>query len=257
MDDRTFGRLVRAARIRRGWRQVDLETASGIDQTSQSRLEGGRLGGFTLRTLRAAVAPLGLEVRLQAMGVPYSLREPRDAVHARLVEIVATLFRRAGWLVLPEYTFNHFGERGAADLVAWHPDRGALLIVEVKSRIIDIQELLSAFNRKLRIVPMTVRATHGWNPIAVGHVLVVAEGTSQRRMIRAHSTTFASVLPASGRAVRAWLNSPSGHLAGVWFLSPMPAGHGKQPLPGSRRVRRPQSRSDETGERTAATAAGP
>lgn len=257
MDDLAFGRLVRAVRIRRGWRQLDLEAAGGIDQTSQSRLEGGRLAGFTLRALRTAVAPLGLEVRLQAIGLPHSLREPRDAVHARLVELVASLLRRVGWLVLPEYTFNHFGERGSVDLVAWHPGRRALLIVEVKSRIVDIQELLSAFNRKLRIVPMTIRTTHGWNPIALGHVLVVAEGTSQRRMIRAYAATFASVLPASGRAVRAWLNDPVGHLAGVWFLAPMPAGHGKRPSPGARRVRRPRSRSDETRQQAPAAVAKP
>lgn len=253
MDDRAFGRLVRAARLRRGWRQVDLEAAGGIDQTSQSRLEGGRLAGFTLRALRAAVTPLGMEVRLQAIGPPYSLREPRDAVHARLVELVAAMLRRGGWTVLPEYTFNHFGERGSVDLVAWHPRRRALLIVEVKSRIIDIQELLSAFNRKLRIVPITVRTTRGWNPIAVGHVLVVAEGTSQRRMIRAYATTFTSVLPASGRAIRAWLKDPVGHLAGVWFQPPTPAGHGKRPSPGSRRIRRPRPRLD--GARGQAAAA--
>ena len=38
----------------------------------------------------------------------------------------------AGWEVVPEATFNEFGERGSIDILAFHPKHGALLVVEVK-----------------------------------------------------------------------------------------------------------------------------
>lgn len=61
-----------------------------------------------------------------------------DAKHARMIE---TLVRRVSqlpeWIVHPEVTFSIYGERGAIDIVAWHPGRRALLIIEAKSEIGD------------------------------------------------------------------------------------------------------------------------
>ena len=49
----------------------------------------------------------------------------------------------AGWEVHPEATFNVFGERGSIDILAFHPRYGALLIVEVKSAVPDMQSMLA------------------------------------------------------------------------------------------------------------------
>jgi hypothetical protein len=48
---------------------------------------------------------------------------------------VKTVVSRLGgsWQVVVEYTFNHYGDRGSVDVVAWHAGAGALLLVEVKS----------------------------------------------------------------------------------------------------------------------------
>ena len=60
-----------------------------------------------------------------------------------------------------EYTFNHYGERGSVDVVAYHAGHRALLIVEVKTRLTDLQAFLASFGRKLRVVPALVRDDRG------------------------------------------------------------------------------------------------
>lgn len=62
-----------------------------------------------------------------------------------------TILLEHGWEVVPEATFNHFGEMGSIDILAWHPSTGALLIVEVKSVVPDMQALLAGVDRKQRI----------------------------------------------------------------------------------------------------------
>jgi transcriptional regulator with XRE-family HTH domain len=53
VDDRRIGRLIRAARLRKDWRQADLEAASGVDQTTIWLVENGRLDGLTLHVIRS------------------------------------------------------------------------------------------------------------------------------------------------------------------------------------------------------------
>ena len=141
-----------------------------------------------------------------------------------------------------EYTFNHFGERGSVNIVAWHPSRRALLIVEVKTRLLDVQELLATFDRKCRIVPSLLRRQRAWNPVIIGRLLVVADGTSQRRVVRAHAHTFEATLPDSARRVRSWLRDPVHPLAAIWFVPPT-TGDRTKPVPASlQRVRAPRVR---------------
>lgn len=89
MDDRRVGRLIRAARHRHGWRQVDVEAACGVDQTSVSLIERGHLRSFTLDTLTRVAEAVGVRLELQ----------PRltAAEVARLLdvqELLATLDRK-------------------------------------------------------------------------------------------------------------------------------------------------------------------
>jgi hypothetical protein len=125
-------------------------------------LECGQLGRVDLKTARRVAG--ALEVRLEVM--PRwrggELARVVDQEHAAIVERVAARLRAAGWEIQAEYTFNHFGERGSVDLVAWHGPRQAVLLVEVKTRLTDIQDLLASFGRKTRIVPGAVAAERGW-----------------------------------------------------------------------------------------------
>ena len=149
-----------------------------------------------------------------------------DAGHARLAEQVIILAQAAGWSVIVEYTFSHYGERGSVDIVGWHPATRHLLIVEIKTMLLDIQDLLSTLDRKVRLVPQLVAKERGWEPVAVGRLVVVPDASSARRVVRSHDATFAAAFPARSWQVRAWMERPRGTLSGIWFLSPTRDRHG-------------------------------
>jgi hypothetical protein len=153
-----------------------------------------------------------------------------DGDHAEIVERVVRWLRTRGWDVVVECSFNHYGERGSVDIVAWHAGLAAMLLIEVKARIVDVQELLATFGRKVRVVPRLLAGERGWRPRSIGRVLVVADTTANRNAVRRHEATFASSFSAPARAIRAWLHNPVGDLGGVWFVTHE-----------SGRVRRPQS----------------
>jgi transcriptional regulator with XRE-family HTH domain len=58
VDDHRIGQAIRAMRMRRGWRQVDLAIRARTSQNLISRIERGRAGGVTLDGLRRVAAAL-------------------------------------------------------------------------------------------------------------------------------------------------------------------------------------------------------
>jgi len=213
------GRILRAIRLHEGRSQRDVATQAGVSQSVYSRAERGWLAGMTIGSLdriaEALGASLSIDIRYRG-GLGDRLV---DAGHAALVELVVGVLRKAGWLVELEFGFNVFGERGSVDILAWHASTRTLLIVEVKSRFTDLQAMLLSLARKLRLVPEVARQERGWDALAVARV-VVAYGTHENRSIlAAHSSSFAVTLPERAVAIRRWLRTPSGDLAGIWLVS--------------------------------------
>jgi len=78
-----IGAAVLRLRLYRGWRQVDLERASGVDQTTISRLERGRQRGLSVRKLAAILDVLRVgEVSFK----PMTLAGAAHDVERRLLE---------------------------------------------------------------------------------------------------------------------------------------------------------------------------
>lgn len=218
MDGRHVGRVIRSIREHLGKTQSEVAGDAGVSQGAVSRSERGLIGELPVdlvsRIVSAMGASLYLDIRYQG-GVGDRLL---DRVHAALVDhVVATL--RADWEVVVEYTFNQFGERGSVDVLAWHARTRTLLIVEVKSALTDLQAMLLSLGRKLRLMPDIVRRERGWDPAAVGRIVVVAGTTSNRAVMAAHQAVFDVSFPSRTREVKAWLREPSGPIAGVWFVS--------------------------------------
>lgn len=143
-----------------------------------------------------------------------------DAAHARLVELVADMLRRGGWEVAAEVTFWIRGERGSVDLLAWHAATRIVLVIEVKSVVPDIQAMLASIDRKGRLA-IEIARSRGWNPLAVGKLLVIGESRTARRRVEAFTTTFEAEFPDRAIAVRRWLHEPNAisTLRGLIFLS--------------------------------------
>jgi hypothetical protein len=142
----------------------------------------------------------------------------RDRRHASLVDALVHRLRSAGWDVATEVSFNHYGERGSIDILAFHPATRALLVIEVKSVVPDVGGMLSTLDRKVRLAADIARE-RGWAADTVSKLLVLPEESTARRRIDEHDATFSAAFPARNIAVNRWLRSPSGRLSGLLFLS--------------------------------------
>ena len=161
-----------------------------------------------------------------------------DERHVGMVGLAVGELRRLGWEVRLEHSFNWRGERGSVDVLAWLPASRVLLIVEVKTQVVDVQELLSTLDRKRRVVPATVSGDLDWGPVAVGCVVVRPEETRTRAAIGRHAAVFAAALPSRNVEVRRWLRCPAGPVAGIWFLRYSNPSNGQRPWGTVTRVRR-------------------
>lgn len=206
MRDAVIGRLFRMTRFRRGWTQAELSARADISPTVISRIEAGQASRYRLRLVQRHGDALGLRVEVTVTGRGGDAVRLLDDEHAAIVEHVATLLRDAGWSVEAEASFNHYGDRGRVDLLAFHPERGTLLIVEVKTEVTDLQALFGAIDVRERLASR-LAGSRGWTVRNVATLLAVADVERNRRTIRAHRTLFAR-FERHGMRVRAWLRRP-------------------------------------------------
>jgi hypothetical protein len=86
-----------------------------------------------------------------------------DQRHSEVVAAVVEALRRHGWEARPELTFSRWGERGSIDVFAWDPDLRVVLVVECKSVVVDLQDLLSTMDRKRRLAADIAQDELGWS----------------------------------------------------------------------------------------------
>ncbi len=205
MDDTRVGAMLRAARLRRGWRQSDLGRAATVSDATVSRLERGHFGTMSIEVLRRVAAALDVRLELLPRSRSADLDRLVSGRHAALAEaVLGRLSALPGWTARPEVSFGIYGERGVVDVLGWHAERRALLVIELKTEIVDVGELLGTLDRKRRLGP-GIAEPLGWRPLTTSAWLIVADSMTNRRRVAAHATTFRAALPDDGRTVRAWL----------------------------------------------------
>ncbi len=238
--------MARAVRERARLRQADVGRLAGVSQSCVSLVENGQLDDMTVGTLRCVVGAHGVRLPFAPQWRGGELARLLDRDHAALVEQVVRLLRDQGFTAVVEWTFNHYGDRGSVDVIAWHAQRAALLVVEVKSRLVDVQDLLSRLDVKVRIAPRALGRERGWHPLMVGRLVVAAGSRANRGVVARHDSTFSTALPGRALDVRRWLRDPRGELAAIWFLAPATSGHGRRDAGKVRRVRSPQIGGPQT-----------
>ena len=132
-----------------------------------------------------------------------------DRAHASIVEHVVGTLRRAGWEVLVEYGFNHYGDRGSVDVLAWYEESRTLLIVEVKSILTDLQATFTSFARKLRIVPDSF-AVNWLGRTVLGRLWSCPAQRPIARIVANHAATFATLFPERMPAIGRGCGGPIG-----------------------------------------------
>jgi transcriptional regulator with XRE-family HTH domain len=205
MDDRGVGALFRAVRINKRLRQADVAGLAGVSQGLVSKAERGLYEHIGLAAARRIAASLDIRLRLDAWWRSGDGERLLDRDHAALVELAAAVLRAAGWVTLLEYPVAGAWGRGSVDLLAWHARRRVLCVVEVKTRLLDLQELLMAFSRKLRALPAILRREQGWDAVDIGRLLVVAGTRSNRAVVARHPSIFDSTFPGRTLEARAWI----------------------------------------------------
>ncbi len=219
MDPVRFGLSVRALRRHRRWTQQELGDKCGLTQGAISKIERGLADHFTVQVLARVVAALGARIYFRVLWQGEALDRLLDADHAAIVERVAKYLQARGWEVVPEATFSIYGERGSIDILAFHPATGALLVIEVKSVVPDVQATLAGVDRKARLAEEVAR-DRGWRVTSVSRWLVVPGDKTSRRRIARHEATFRAALPGRTVEMRRWSSDPSGPVAGIVFVSP-------------------------------------
>jgi transcriptional regulator with XRE-family HTH domain len=204
MERRTIVRALRAVRRRKGWSQRQLAVRIGISKSEMSRWESDALDKCSIEEVERWATALGAHVRLELR--VNGDRPLTDARHARIQNWLAALLRSAGWVVEPEASFNVFGDRGRIDILAYHPVAHVVLVVEIKTRVDDAQDLLGGLDIKKRVTPK-LAADRGWSVAAVVPAIFVLEGTTARRRLDEHGALFAP-FSLRARAAMAWLRQP-------------------------------------------------
>ena len=236
MDDLAIGRLFRELRVRLGWPQRVVAAKAGIAQTTYSAIERGAFSRTPIATLRDVAAVLEVRLVLEPRWRGSAVDRVLSSRHARMSEIVSKLLLERGWEIRPEASFSHFGERGVVDILAWHASTRTILIVELKTELVDVNDLLGVTDRRRRLAAV-IAAPYGWRPAQVATWVVVAESRTNRRRLSTVRTIVRAALPADGHAMSRWLVRPVGPIAALSFLTDSSGGGDSQRCAPRLRVR--------------------
>ena len=219
---------------------MDVAGRAGVSTSVIGNLERGRADRISVRALRAVARVLDVRLNWDLGARAVDFARLRDADHAALAEAIMAELTRLGWLTVAEASFNHYGDRGRIDVLAFHPGRRVLLVIEVKTVLADAQSTLGSLDVKARN-GRRIAIEQGWEPVTVVPWFVIADTSTNRRRIGAHQRLFARY-GLRGHAASAWLREPATDVTGgLTFMSVPRANRRDARRPGRVRVRAPHS----------------
>jgi hypothetical protein len=201
----------------------------GVSRELISRIENDRLDNVPAGKLQSCVQELGGYLRVEVLWQGERLPRLLDARHTLLQNRFVIVLERDGWDVRVEVSFNHFGDRGRIDVLAYHVGTRVLAVVEIKPTVGDAQDTLGRLDVKVRLA-QKIAADLGWRASSVVPVLVLEDGTTPRRHVSEHAGLFRK-FERRGRSALAWLWVPVGPPpAGILlFLPASPDSHPRRP----------------------------
>jgi hypothetical protein len=233
--------------MNRRLRQVDLARIARVPRGIVMSIEAGDLENVTIGQTRRVAQALGGRLDARLMWRGDGLDRLMNQGHARMHEATIRWLRSiGGWVALPEISFSRDGERGVIDIVAWHAATRSLLIIELKTRLVDLSDLMSSMDIRRRIAPR-IAADQGWDPAHVSVWVLVAPGRTNKRILSEHRAVLRAKFPDDGRSMRRWLARPEGSIAALSFLPQVPGGDLGHGPATPRRVRLPNGHLVERG----------
>jgi hypothetical protein len=179
----TIPPAVRDTRRAIGWTHAQLSVRTDISQSRISRFESGAIDCVSLAEAGRLLDVLRIRAEL-AVARPHVASGPwqRDAAHARCVAYAAGRLRAMGFDVRLEVEILDFRSRGWIDLVAFHRERRALLVAEVKTEIVDMgaaQRQLAWYSRS---AGDAVRSFAWRVDVSASALLVLATDANENRL---------------------------------------------------------------------------
>lgn len=205
----SVARELRYARLAKRWTLRELAERAGVAVASAQAAESGR--AMSLETYaRLAVAlgrrpELSLPSRVGRHVEP--LRAGRDTVHAAMGELEARQLSSHGFAIAIDEPYQHYQFAGRADVIAWDLETRALLHVENKSDLPDLQDLAGSYNAKRAYLPAAIAQRLNLDPrgwASVTHALVVLWSSDVLHVLRLRSATFAALCPSPSDPFAAW-----------------------------------------------------
>jgi len=191
----TFGRVCHDTRIGLDLTQLDLGEGVGVSRGHIAKVEAGR-ANISLDLLERIADALGTRVDLVASPPTFlSEREPRDVVHARCSGMIGRRLAGAGWQIAREVDISDGRVHGWADILAFDPRTGTLVIIEIKTRLQD----LGAVERQVDWYERhghRAAARLGWSPRRSETWLIVLDSAEVSAAIQAHKDLIDQAFPA-------------------------------------------------------------
>jgi transcriptional regulator with XRE-family HTH domain len=217
-----LGRIGRAIRLKSGLTQAEVGARARVSRSTVSLVERGKWDRLTVRAIEAVLGALGAQLDSRLSWNGPEIDRLLDANHAALSASVKERLQRWGWLVRVEASFSHYGERGRIDLLAWRPKDGLLLVIEIKTDLVDIQALLGGLDVKTRLAPRIAEQT-GWHVVHVVPAIVFLEDRTTRRRVGQLIGLF-DRYSVRGRQALSWARRPFAGATRVpsgllWFAS--------------------------------------
>jgi hypothetical protein len=96
------------------------------------------------------------------------------------------------------------------------------VVIELKTAIVDVNELMGTLDRKRRLAPR-IAADRGWCASSVSTWLVVADSRTNRRRVADHRVLLTSSVPRDGRSFPGLFRQPErGPSSGIAFWPDLP-----------------------------------
>lgn len=173
--------LVRSTRTGVRMTQRTLSRRSGVSQSRISRLENLVIDDVSLGEVDALMTALNIRYWL-GTDVPRVTKSSRDLIHGWCTAYVARRLLAHGWHVQREVEIGGDRWKGWIDVLAFDSESGVLVVIEVKTEVVDIGAIERSLNWYQREAPRAAQAFQ-WPVGSVASALLVLHTAVNERVL--------------------------------------------------------------------------
>jgi transcriptional regulator with XRE-family HTH domain len=186
---------------------TDLSERTGVSRQMVGAVEAATANA-SLDTVSALLDGLGIALDLVANGPVVIGRRRHDAVHALCSAYVHRRLEAAGWDVAREVRIESGRYVGWIDLLAFHEPTGALLVIEIKTRLDDIGAIERSMDWHVREAGRAARRL-GWRPRHFAGLLLALASDEVEEALRANRQIWDRVFPKRAKELAVAIAEPT------------------------------------------------